>query len=49
LAPGAGQLGAAGLGYYRTDNCWSYQVVFDRFGNYVGEQPANICLDLPPN
>jgi hypothetical protein len=47
LAPGAGQLGAAGLGYY-AGNCWSYQIVYDRFGNYVGEQPANICVDLYP-
>jgi hypothetical protein len=47
LAPGAGQLGAAGLGYYGVTNCWSYQLVYDRFGNYLGEQPANICLDLP--
>jgi hypothetical protein len=47
LAPGAGQLGAAGLGYCGVTNCWSYQLVYDRFGNYLGEQPANICLDLP--
>jgi hypothetical protein len=45
LAPGAGQLGAAGLGYY-AGNCWSFQIVYDRFGNYVGEQPTNICVEL---
>jgi hypothetical protein len=49
LAPGAGQLGAAGLGYYAVGNCWSYELVYDRFGNYLGEQPANICLELRRN
>jgi hypothetical protein len=49
LAPGVGQLGAAGFGYYRAESCWSYQLVYDRFGNYLGEQPANICLQLPRN
>jgi hypothetical protein len=48
LAPSAGQLGAAGFGYYALVDCWSYQLVDDRFGNYPGQQPANICLDLPP-
>jgi len=49
LAPGVGQLGAAGFGYYHAENCWSYQLVYDRFGDYLGEQPANICLELPRN
>lgn len=49
LAPGMGQLGAAGFGYYHVDNCWSYQMVYDRYGNYVGEQPANICLQATPH
>jgi hypothetical protein len=49
LAPGVGQLGAAGFGYYRAESCWSYELVYDRFGNYVGEQPANVCLPVPRN
>ena len=49
LAPGVGQLGAAGLGYYHTDNCRSHQPAYDEFGDYVGERPANICIELPHN
>jgi hypothetical protein len=49
LTPGVGQLGASGFGYYGVNGCWSYQPVYDRFGNYFGQQPVNICLDPPPN
>ena len=49
LTPGLGMNGAAGFGYHAVDNCWSYNLVYDRFGNYLGEQPTNICLALPPN
>ena len=49
LTPGVGQLGASGFGYYGVNGCWSYQPVYDRFGNYFGQQPVNICLELPPN
>ncbi|WP_158815635.1 hypothetical protein [Methylocapsa sp. S129] len=47
LAPGAGQLGAAGLGYYHAESCLSYESVYDRWGNYVREQPTNICITPP--
>jgi hypothetical protein len=49
LAPGVGHLGAAGFCYYHAENCWSYRLVYDRFGNYLGEQPANICIELQRN
>lgn len=49
LTQGVGQLGAAGLGYYGVNGCWGYQPVYDRFGNYFGQEPVNICLGLPPN
>jgi hypothetical protein len=47
LTPGVGQLGAAGFGYYAVDNCWGYEPVFDRFGNYFGRQPVYICVTPP--
>lgn len=49
LTPGVGQLGAAGFGYYAVNGCWSYRPTYDRFGNYVGVRPVNICIELPPN
>jgi hypothetical protein len=49
LAPGVGQLGAAGFGYYHTDDCWAYQPTFDGFDNYLGERRVNICLASPAN
>jgi len=49
LTSGVGQLGATGLGYYHTDDCWSRQPQFDAFDNYLGEQPTNICLELHAN
>jgi hypothetical protein len=47
LAPGVGQLGAAGFGYLAVANCWSYQPVFDRFGNYLGDEQLYICVPPP--
>jgi hypothetical protein len=49
LAPGVGQLGAAGTGYYAINGCWAYEPAYDRFGNYFGVQPVNICIEMPPN
>jgi len=49
LAPGVGQLGAAGFGYLAVANCWSYQPVFDRFGNYLGDEQLYICVPPPVN
>ena len=46
LKPGLGQLGAAGYGYYRTDNCWTTEPTFDAFDNYVGIRRKNICVEL---
>jgi hypothetical protein len=45
LVPGLGQLGAAGYGYYGVRHCWAYQPVFDRNGDYGGEQPVNVCVN----
>jgi hypothetical protein len=49
LTPGVGQLGAAGFGYYAVNGCWSNRPAYDRFGNYIGVRPVNICIELPPN
>jgi hypothetical protein len=49
LTPGVGQLGATGLGYYHTEDCWSRQPQYDAFDNYLGEQPTNICVELHAN
>ena len=46
LKPGLGQLGAAGYGYYRTDDCWTKEPTFDAFDNYVGIRRKNICVEL---
>jgi hypothetical protein len=46
MKPGIGQLGAAGLGYYHTDNCWRFEPTYDGFDNYLGERRVNICLAL---
>jgi hypothetical protein len=47
LKPGAGQLGAAGFGYYRTDNCWRSEPTFDGFDNFLGDRRVNICMPQP--
>jgi hypothetical protein len=47
LAPGIGQLGAAGFGYYAVANCWRDEPVFDRFGAYLHNEPIYICVPPP--
>jgi opacity protein-like surface antigen len=47
LKPGFGQLGAAGFGYYRTDNCWRYESMYDGFDDYLGNRRVNICVATP--
>ena len=47
VAPGIGQLGAAGLGYYAVANCWRDEPVFDRFGAYLHNEPIYICQPPP--
>jgi len=47
LAPGIGQLGAAGFGYYAVANCWRDEPVFDRFGVYLHDEPIYICVPPP--
>jgi len=47
LKPGFGQLGAAGFGYYHTDNCWRSEPTFDAFDNFVGDRRVNICMAQP--
>ncbi len=47
LAPGIGQLGASGFGYYAVANCWRDEPVFDRFGAYLHDEPMNICVPPP--
>jgi hypothetical protein len=46
LKPGLGQLGAAGFGYYRTENCWTREPTFDAFDNYLGNRRTNICVEM---
>ena len=54
LVPGLGQLGSAAFGYRPGDNCWGFRPIFDRYGNYYGQQLLNRCGqthksdDLPP-
>jgi hypothetical protein len=48
LAPGQGQLGAYGSGYFAVHGCWTYQPAYDRNGDYLGQHLVNICIDLPP-
>ncbi len=45
LVPGVGQLGAAGFGYYAVRGCWTYQPVYDQYGNFFGEQPVDVCVN----
>jgi hypothetical protein len=47
LAPGIGQLGASGFGYYVVANCWRDEPVFDRFGVYLHDEPIYICVPPP--
>jgi hypothetical protein len=47
LKPGFGQLGAAGFGYYRTDNCWRSEPTFDGYDNFLGDRRVNICMAQP--
>jgi hypothetical protein len=47
LAPGIGQLGAAGFGYFAVANCWREEPVFDRFGAYLHTEPIYICVPPP--
>jgi hypothetical protein len=48
MAPGLGQLGAYGTGYFAVHGCWTYQPAYDRNGDYLGQPLVNICVDLPP-
>jgi hypothetical protein len=48
LAPGLGQLGAYGTGYFAVHGCWTYQPAYDRNGDYLGQHLVNICVELPP-
>jgi hypothetical protein len=47
LKPGFGQLGAAGFGYYHTDNCWRAEPAFDGYDNFLGDRRVNICMPQP--